>query len=160
MIEIGPTGKLIQGHLYDVNRKSFEQVLTNFDSKLYLVWNAAKRRGLGCWELRRQPETKTQIPQGLVPGGTISTLEYVENDLVNHVYDIPFLNYQVLDRLKKFDMWADANWVENFVNEEQAAKEAAQTRARADMRYNLKQDRKTFRVFKEMVASGVNPALI
>lgn len=159
-LKVGPTGKLIKGHLYDVNRKSLEVALKNFDPFLYLVWNPMKRRGLGCWELRRRAEKKTLVHQGEHAGHNFFSLEAVEIDHVNHVYDLPFLSYDVLDKLKAFDMWADKYWVKNFESEEQAREDAIRARARSEMRYNLKQDRSTFRVFKDMVASGVNPALL
>lgn len=158
--QVGPTGALLQGHLYDVNKYSFERAAQEYDSQLYLAWNSSKRRGLGCWELRRRPDKKTAVYQGHVDECPFFLVEPVENAIIHHVMDIPFLSYGALERLKTMDAWQDKYWVSNLEYDEKKHTTQMEKLRQSELRYNLKQDRSTFKVFKEMVASGTNPALI
>lgn len=158
--QVGPTGKLIKGHLYDVNKHAFLRAAQAYDPLLYLAWNSEKRRGLGCWELWRRPEKLTATFAGEHAGVTYLHLKYVPDPLINHVMDIDFLSYSKIAKLKSMDTWGTANWVDELEYQERKHKEVLQEKTQREMRYSIKQDRRTFKVFKEMVASGTNPALL
>lgn len=154
--KVGPTGNLLKGHLYDVNKYSLERALKAYDSQLYLYWEPTKRKGLGCWEVRRRPDLKTAIPVG----DEFYLLDYIENPLIHHVLDVPFLNYQVLDRIKHMDAWNDKNWVDTFEEKETKEKERLRAVYRNDLRYALRDIRKPMARFKQLINEGLNPALI
>lgn len=154
--KVGPTGKLIQGHIFDVNRDSFKRALNRVSPDLYLTWNSRKRRGLGCWEIRCRP-LKTWEHMATYKGAEIYSLEMVENDILHHVKDVPFLTYEALNIV---DLRDKKDWVRNYEYKEREKLEATKAKLKAERAYALKQDRKIFKDFKEMVNSGVNPALL
>jgi hypothetical protein len=63
-----PLGKLIEGHVLDVNKRGFERVLRDLDDRLYVRWNPRKIKGHGCWEIRRAPGVYTAIHQATYQG--------------------------------------------------------------------------------------------
>lgn len=180
---MGPTGGLCKGHVLDVSEKPFVQRLKDYDAQLYVKWNPKKLRGWGCWEIRRKPEEKTAkysqrhelLPTGFMKYGvqgdvyefngfTIVYPKYHELDLINHVLDVAFLNYSVIDKLKKMDMWNQKNMGykgKNF-NKEAEYLEAKhldkiEDEALKELDYGMKQHKAEIRDFKEYVASGNNP---
>src|SRR6185369_13350161 len=99
-----PTGSLIIGNTGDCNKGFLERCLKYYDQQLYIKWNPKKRGGWGMWEVRRRPETATNVFQGKLEDGTnVYTYEYKELDLVNHVLDVPVLHYNVLGKIKSMD---------------------------------------------------------
>lgn len=154
--KVGPTGSLIEGHLFDVSKASFEDALKRIDRDLYLNWNPRKRRGLGCWEIRCRPD-KIWVHQGDHEGTQIYALEGVENDLIHHVKDVPFLTYSALNLTPLRDR---KNWVRDYEDKERKFIESKTKIIKEDLQYGLKQDRQVYKVFKDLVASGVNPALL
>ena len=109
-IWVNPTGSTIRGHVLDSALKPLEQRLKDYDPQLYIKWNPKKLHGWGCWELRRKPEQKTVRPEDVVvfQGNTFVCPKYHELNLVDHVMDIPFLNYSIVKKLEKMDTWSSS----------------------------------------------------
>lgn len=165
-IKTAPTGNLITGHVLDANPKGLEQALKLYDSQLYLKWNSKKLRGWGCWEVRYKPELKSvRLEDTIVwQGNTISVPKYHELDLINHVMDVPFVNYSVLEKIKKMDMWTKdelGHKGKNLTNvlhyNEAKHLEKVEDKALKELDYNLKQHKSEIRWFKDYVNAGQNP---
>lgn len=166
MIKVGPVGPVVRGNILDCAQKPFEEALRLYDPQLYVVWNGKKLRKHGCWEIRRKPEEKTVrvTDVEVFEGNTIVFPKYHELNIVNHVLDLAYLNYNAIEKLKKMDMWTHketghrgknltnvleynhAKWLEKI--DEQSADE---------LQYNLKQLKSEIRYFKDHVNSGGNP---
>lgn len=171
------TGKLIQGSILDCNPKYLERALRDYDKQLYLKWNPLKTAhpdgsiekmpppgphwrgyGVGVWEVRRQPNTKTMVPWSEVKGECVFfELKYKESDVLNHVMDVPVLNYSILDRIKEMDCWNTKNYVDDLEYREDQAKDKEYTKNRAELRYQIKHHRSAFKDFQEQIRSGRNP---
>lgn len=158
--KVGPTGALVQGDVLDVNKHSLELKLKEFDPQLYLKWNPKKRRGMGIWELRRKPEKKTAIYVGEYSGIKLFNVDYLESDLVHHVKDLEYLDYSILNWLKKADTWTIKDYTKNLEQEESDFKDKYLNRAREERLYMMKQERKALNEYKEKILSGVNPNLL
>lgn len=156
MITHAPMGKLIKGHVLDCSVRGITRSLQDYDKQLYVIWNPDKLRGHGCWEIRRRPNQLTRIETD----HGFYLLEYIENDLENHVLDCGFLNYDAVRKIKSMDTWADPNWITNLEREEAEHRDKQNKKAREEMRYAIRYDKKMYREFKEMLASGLNPNLI
>lgn len=169
MIKIGPTGRTIQGTVYDCNKTSVEKAIQNYDALLYIKWNPTKNYGMGCWELRRRPEQKSIIDTVEYEGTKFHVIEYKELDIVNHVFDLPVLGYHILERLRKSDVWAKADY--DGVNQGKLTRlldrvEETRLKVREDYTkklednalYELKQDRALMNGYREAILSGQNPA--
>src|SRR5271166_2931566 len=118
-IYINGESKLIKGHVLDVSAVPLLAALRRYDPQLYLKWNAKKRAGRGCWELRRNPELKSarvgrkvESPRGPVripgdiyefQGYTLCVPKYNETHFENHVKDFDYLTYGMLDWISKHD---------------------------------------------------------
>jgi hypothetical protein len=158
---IRPTGRLIVGNVLDCNKDALERSLKFYDPQLYLKWNHKKRGGWGKWEIRRRPDHKSKVYQGHLNGAALYTTEYVEKDIVNHVLDLDVLQYSALERIKQMDSWSDKrNWVDKFEYDEARLKEQHDKRVREELRYNLKQHKREWREFAQLVSQGVNPGRI
>lgn len=182
-IQLGMTGKLIKGHVLDSSPKYVERALKAYDPQLYVAWNSKKAYGHGVWEVRWKPEMKTvkksKAPEILQTGKiapavqgdtfdwfnyTIVWPKYHENNFNNHVMDVPFMNYSVLERIKAMDMWSKDNvgYKGQHLTKELAYKEAKflekeEDNAWKDLEYNLKQHKSEIRWFKDFVLDGGNP---
>lgn len=157
----GPTGRIIRGHVLDVNEKAFVGTLQFYDPQLYVKWNPTKLRGWGCWEVRRRPDMK--LPVDVVPIGedaSIVRLEYKEFDIVNHVLDAAFLNYDIMRKLREMDTWNKGHDIHDmdYINEQRAAELKQQQKE--DLKYLFKENKNMFRYLKDLVKSGHNPARI
>jgi len=150
-----PLGKLIKGHVLDVNVNRFTETLKHYDNQLYVKWNPKKIRGHGCWEIRRHPNKKTATPVATYKGMTIQKVEYKENDLVHHVLDCAFLNYDALRRIKEMDAWSDKYWVDNLEKNEVASKQKHELKQLEEFRYTLKQHKSLASDLYEAVRSGI-----
>lgn len=155
------TGNLIEGHLYDVDRSAFEAALKAYDSELFLQWNPAKRRGLGCWEVWRKPVRKTEEFQAEYEGSPLYTVEEPLSDFTDHVKDLPFLNFHFFKRLKEMDVWRNyghkgRDFGRDLESREEQEQNAILAKNQADLKYKLRHDRKLFRKLREMALSGVN----
>jgi hypothetical protein len=160
-IEIGPTGRICRGHVLDIGKDTLEARLRGYDPLLYLAWNPKKRRGYGCWEVRRRPDKMTATPWAeLENGQIIFKLDYVENNLIHHVMDADILSHDVMSRLAEMDMWKYADAVGEAEYRGQQREERLTAEAHAESMYVAKQHRRQIQEIKELILSGVNPARI
>lgn len=162
-IWVGPSGNICAGHVLDVRKGPFERALKDYDSQLYVKWNPKKLKGWGCWEIRRRPNLKSIVEVVEFEGKTYTRLEYRENNLIHHVLDCAFLNYDQLNKIQRIDTWKKSDG-KNFVDDletqerEYVAKKTAEAKAsRQDAAKHYKREIKDL---KELVQSGMNPALI
>lgn len=164
LISMAPTGKIITGHVLDVAKKPLEEKLKDYDKNLYLKWNPKKLRGHGCWEVRRRPEMKQVVDIVPLPDGSgeIVKIDYHELDIINHVMDVAFLNYDILNKLKAMDTWnTNRNYfVDQLESRERENVEKKRQAARERMRLHAREYKREIRDFKEMLLSGLNPAEI
>lgn len=154
---ISKLGKVVEGHVLDVNKKHFLEKLQQYDPLLYVKWNSEKNQGNGCWEIRRRPSKLTPIYEGEWQGQKLFRLEYVEQDLIHHVLDVQFLNYNVLNKLKEMDTWTSKTWVEDLDYEAERLKDKQETREREHWRSVIRDNRKYFKDLQEQVKSGYDP---
>lgn len=158
---VGTTGNLITGHVLDCNKTNIEQQLKRYDEQLYIKWNSRKLKGWGCWELRRRPEKKTVKEVVIFGGNTIVNLDYIENGFVSHLLDLPFLNYSLIEKVRKMDTWMKSYYGKNWVNtyESKLDENEVKTKQKAtdEMRYNFKQMKTQIKDFREYILSGNDP---
>jgi hypothetical protein len=159
-IWVGPVGQVCTGNVLDVGKGPFERALKDYDSLLYVKWNPKKLRGHGCWEIRRRPEMKSVVEVVPFQGNTLVRIEYVEYDVVNHVLDCAFLNYDQLRKLKEMDLFTKHNLkylVDNIESSEAAHREAIDKKRLEERKMLSKEFKREIRDFKDLVASGHNP---
>lgn len=159
-----PTGRLIKGHLLDVDEKKFNEALRAYDPCLYTEWNPKKLHGWGCWEIRRRPEFKTVVETAKFEDATVVRVEYLEHNWLHHVLDAAYLNYDAIRRLKEMDAWEnekhqlyDLDTLEQREEQEQAKIRA---KSREEMTYMVKEYRSAFTDYMNLVRKGVNPARV
>jgi hypothetical protein len=157
---LAPTGKIVKGHVLDVNKAALERKLQDYDNLLYVKWNPNKRSGHGCWEVRRRPTEKTAMDKGTFGGVHFIALEDFELDIVHHVLDVPFLNYDAVAKVKSMDTWGTKDWVSELDYKRSKYEENIQAKAKDDLRYSAKEYKKEIREFRELLLSGMNPASI
>lgn len=157
---IAPTGGLIVGSVRDCNKRVLEKLLRDYDSQLYIKWNAKKRGGWGCWEIRRKPNYLTPVYQGQFNDQPIYTMERKELDLVAHVLDLNYLSYEVMGKIKSMDAWGTQHWAaqQDYLAAKQ--REVVEKQARDELRYNIKQHKREWRELAALVSQGINPASI
>lgn len=164
-----PTGNVITGHVLDCAVGPLEKALRDHDAQLYVKWNPRKLHGWGVWEVRRRPESKSVREEDIVvwKGNTFVFPKYHEVSIVNHVVDVPYLNYSVVSKVKGMDTWAKEQFGykgKNFAREveylEAKYDESVDEKSMLERDYNLKQMRSEIRDLKEFVLSGGNPARI
>jgi hypothetical protein len=156
-IKTGATGRLIEGHVLDVAKTPFEEKLRDYDSLLYVKWNAAKYKGWGCWEVRRRPATKQIVDYAEYESNLYLRLEYREVDFVNHVLDAPYLNYQIIEKIQSMDTWKQGHWIRDIDYTEAKFNEEHEAKVKREMTYSMKQHKKELRDFREYILSGHNP---
>lgn len=150
-----PLGKLIAGHVLDVNKKKFTEALQHYDKQLYVKWNPRKIRGHGCWEIRRKPAKKTILYKGSWNGMNFyepTTLEF--ND-IHHVLDCAFLNYDAIRKLKEMDTWDTKNFSATLEQREADAQAKIQAKLLDEMKYTIKQHKSMAGDLYEALRSGV-----
>lgn len=152
------TGHIVIGHVLDCNKKHLEKALKDYDRQLYLKWNPDKDSGRGLWEVRRKPDHMTAVPKWEYGDIIVFELQYVENDLVHHVMDVPYLNYQILTRIREMDAWNTKNWAAELDYRADKARDKAFDENRENLRYAIKQHRRAFEDLREHIRSGKNPA--
>jgi len=166
-IEVGPTGSLVQGHLFDTDKVELERQLKRYDEQLYLKWDATRYGGYGTWQLRRRPKYKSIVDSTQLGGCGIHRLEYKEIDIENHVWDLPALSDSLLDRVKACDIWDQTDYqgkshrIEEFTATMEQRffdhKHETQQKQHTDMMYGIMQDRAVMKDFQERIVSGVDP---
>jgi hypothetical protein len=165
MIKVGPTGKTVKGHVLDVSYKPFVQTLKAYDPYLYVTWNSQKLKGWGCYEIRRAPEVNSVAEIYELKDCTVVRLEPCEVNIVNHVLDCAFLNYDQLRRIKDMDVWklgptkerAAQSFLNNIDYKEDKAAKIGMEKARSAARYATKHFKRELSNLKEEVRSGWNP---
>lgn len=160
-LSTGKTGNTITGSIFDVALSPLLRQLRDYDPQLYVKWNAKKRGGIGCWEVRRKPDYKTVKETFRFQGNTFHVFEYNENNFENHVMDVSNLDYRILPKIKRMDVWAKSYRGKNFVDDIEAAeKEFEEKEAlKADdvRQYMIRDNRRQMNEFKEYVLSGGDP---
>lgn len=156
-IELGPTGHVVEGSIFDVNKKHLERLLKNYDKQLYLKWNPTKNKGMGIWELRRKSDFKVISFQGNLNGSPLYSIDYKEDSFNNHVKDFDILRYDIIDWLKKHDVWENKDIFEKADDALKAKEEAAEKRKWDNIRASIREDKKYWGEFKDYVTSGYNP---
>lgn len=159
---MGPTGKLIKGHVLDVAVKPFEEAIrfTLSDPYLYVRWNPKKMHGWGCWEIRRRPEFNSALDVAELDGQLIFKVGPKEYDLVHHVLDCAFLNYDAIRKLQKMDTWqhGDAGQYQDKIdrltrNRDQRDRE----NRKKELAYAARHYKAEVQAFKDAIRDGVNP---
>lgn len=156
-VEIKNLGKCVQGHVLDITRKHFDRSLKNYDRLLYTKWNWRKNGGNGCWEVRRRPEKPYALYEGQYQGVKLFTVEYIETDAINHVLDVPFLNYAALERVKEMDAWVVDNYLDTIEYAAEKQRSHLEQQNRDELRYQIKHHRKAFSILQEEMQGGRNP---
>jgi hypothetical protein len=163
-ISLGPTGNIIRGHVLDCSKVPLERKLRELDSNLYVKWNPRKLKGFGTWEIRRRPELKTAKDFAIYKGDCYTLVDYVENDMENHILDVPFLNYGVITKLESMDTWSVSRNTDVFAAAMESRAASAQQKidenAKSERRYELKQQRSMIRDLMDYTLSGGDPSEI
>ena len=163
---MGPSGKVITGSVLDVNVKGFKEALKHFDSALYVKWNPKKLKGWGCWEIRIKPQKPYAIYHGEYKGVHLTELKYLETDIMNHVLDCAYLNYDAIRKLKTMDVAnkiaskgckSYGEYVEKMEDEIEARLAA---KRKEDLKYNISQHKSMAHDFREAIRSGIHPAQV
>lgn len=158
MIQVSNISKIVHGHVLDVKKDSLERSLKNYDKQLYLKWNPDKNKGHGLWEIRRIPNQKTAVPKTEFQGRVWFELEYVEDDFTNHILDVPYLNYGVLNKLYDMDTWRYQSWIDEMDYQAKRKQENEISRLDSERKELIRENRKYFAELREAVRSGYNPA--
>ena len=161
---LGPTGKVSQGHVLDCAMGPLKEKLRDLDEQLYIKWNPKKLKGWGLWEVRRRPNYKMVKETVEFGGNTYHQIDYIENNFEHHILDVPFLNYDIITKLKQIDTWANSDKGRNF-NDQMDSKaasfeEAGKAKALAERQYELKQQKSMVRDLMDYTLGGGDPSLI
>lgn len=162
-ILMGPTGSIIKGHVLDVNVDKFNEALRVYDPQLYTKWNPKKLGKHGCWEIRRRPEFNTALDVCEFEGNLIFKVGPYENDLVHHVLDCAFLNYDQIRKLKEMDTWqygSASQWQDARERRSRDVREKAMLHGMKLRREASRTFKNEIRAFKQFVRDGGNPHLI
>ena len=164
-LAMGPTGKLIRGHVLDVAVRPFTETLrfTLNDPYLYVKWNPQKMRGWGCWEIRRAPEFNSALDVAELNGNLIFKVGPKEYDLVHHVLDCAFLNYDAIRKLKEMDTWrwgSSSEYQDEVERQTATRKQRDAERRKKELSYMAKYYKQEIRGFQEAIRDGVNPHAI
>ena len=152
----GPTGKLVQGHVMDVDVKAFNRALRELDKRLYTRWNPDKLRGWGCWEIRMRPRKKSALYMGSYEGKAIWMLEELEVNAVHHVLDCAFLNYDAIRKLKEMDTYDKKHFIHDLEYLEQQSANEANAKAHAERKYEMNYYKTAIKDLYSRVRSGEN----
>lgn len=157
---MGPHGNLIKGHVLDVNEKRFNEALRFYDKQLYTKWNPHKLRGHGCWEIRRRPEFNSALDITEYEGNTIFLVGPKEYDLVHHVLDCAFLNYDALRKLQEIDCWQYGNssqYQDEVARRTRDRREREQQNAIKERSAMVRHYKREIKGFMEAIRGGTNP---
>lgn len=160
MITHAPVGRLVKGHVLDVNKKAFERALQAYDHLLYVKWNPNKLRGWGCWEIRRRPQEKSVVARYEFEGNVYTKVDFKEHEDFNHVLDCAFLNYDALRKLKSMDMFNKEHWLWDADYHQAKLLEKEEEKSIETLKYLARYNKRVFREFMNLVQKGMNPAQI
>lgn len=155
-IWVGPVGKVVKGHVLDVNVKAFGQALKELDKRLYVRWNPEKIKNHGCWEIRISPSKPVALHMGTWQGTDFYSLEYIEQNTIHHILDCAFLNYDALRKLKEMDTANPKHFIHSLEYDEQVRTNERYQRARDERTYAIKQNRTAIKELYERARSGEN----
>lgn len=169
-ITLGPAGAIIRGNVLDANQKTLDDKLRDIDSQLYTAWDPTGLRGHGVWHLRRRPETKSVYDYGVYAGNTYCRMEYIENG-INHIKDMAFLDYRILDWVKSADLWTNHGLsgnnpgkLEHFKNAIERAEKEHKAKKKQDskdrLKYEIMQTRSAVTDLRNRINAGVDPNLL
>ena len=164
-LAMGPTGKLIRGHVLDVSIKPFEEAMrfTLCDPYLYVKWNPKKMRGWGAWEIRRRPEFNSALDIAEFDGNLIFKVGPKEYDLVHHVLDCAYLNYDAIRKLKEMDTFqhGTATQYQDEIERRTRTRQQRELEQREkDLSYMVKHYKTEIHAFQDALRDGVNPHAI
>lgn len=154
-----PTGFLVEGHIFDVDKESFTAALHEIDPLLYVKWNPYKCKGYGCWEIRRKPAQPILVDTTNVATDHLLIFDTQENSVVHHVLDCAFLNYDQIRKVKSMDTAGQdfGAWLDN---KEAEYREEAAERGKRAIADTVSQFRKELTDLQEAVKNGANLAEI
>lgn len=162
-VRVGPVGRISKGNVLDCNPKSFERALKNYDPQLYIRWNPKKLKGHGCWEIRRRPEFNSTLDVAELGEHPVLLIGPYEIDLVHHVMDCAFLNYDQLRKLKEMDtrQYGDAKqWQDLVARKTEERRELEKSQGMQRRREAIRTFRKQINAFREYILNGGNPHMI
>lgn len=165
-ITMGPSGQLITGNVLDVSIRHFKEALHYFDSSLYVKWNPKKLKGWGCWEIRIKPHLPYAVYQGSWKGINFYEIKRLETDIMNHVLDCAYLNYDAIRKLKTMDVQTKLasagckTYGEYIEKMEAEVQEKIREKSREDLKYNISQNKSMAHDFREAIRSGIHPAQV
>jgi len=162
-IEMAPAGRLVEGHVLDCNRKTFEKALRAYDPMLYVKWNPKKLGKHGCWEIRRRPEFNSALDIAELGDINIVKVGPYEIDLVHHVLDCAFLNYDQLRKIQEMDtkQYGDAKqWQDTIERKSRDRQELEKSKGMQRRREAIRTFRKQINAFREYILNGGNPHMI
>lgn len=158
-----PTGNLIKGHVLDVNEALFNEALRFYDKQLYTKWNPNKLHGWGCWEIRRRPEFNTALDVAEFEGNLIFKVGPKEYDMVHHVLDCSFLNYDAIRKLREIDCWqygTAEQYQDEVARRTRDRREKEQLAVQKERTYMVRHYKSEIRSFMEAIKGGANPYAI
>jgi hypothetical protein len=161
---MGPTGAVVQGHVLDSARAPLERKMREIEPRLYLKWNPKKLKKWGLWEVRMRPEEKCVKDIAKVGDTHYLLVDYVEDNFANHIMDVPFLNYDIIEKLKKMDTWQHSyrgqNYLADMDSREASYKEKTEAKVKEERKYELKQQKTAIRDLMNYTLSGGDPSRI
>ncbi len=160
-----PTGRAIKGHVLDVSVRPFVQAMrfSLCDPYLYVKWNPEKMRGWGCWEIRRAPQFNSALDIAEFDEKLIFKVGPKEYDLVHHVLDCAFLNYDAIRKLKEMDTWqhgTTAQYLDKQESMTDARLERQVQQRQKEVAYAAKHYKAEIKAFQDALRDGVNPHAI
>ncbi len=161
--QVAPTGKLVQGTVFDGPVAPLKRALADHDSQLYLKWNTKKLGGMGVWELRRRPDSKQVVESVSFQGNTISVVDYKELPIVAHVKDFPCITERIYEWVKANDVYQDKfgikgnRWAAELEYQSGQRLNREAEHAEKERDYAIRQHKSLIREYKEYVLSGHNP---
>ena len=161
---LAPSGNVIRGHVLDCSVAGLTRALKDLDSTLYVKWNPKKLKKWGLWEVRRRPEYKSVKDIIEFNGATYAVVDYVENNFENHIIDVPFLNYSLIEKLKSMDTWAMSPRGRQYLDDMESRRasfvERENEKAMQERNYELRQRKTQIRELMDYTLSGGDPSRI
>lgn len=145
------------GSVMDCDRKNFERLLKDYSESLYVGWNPMKRDGRGCWEVWHRPSKKTARVAYDSSDFAIITTEYVVSDFEHHVYDLDFLHYSFIEKLRRMDMWANRQFIQQMDERLKEDQDKLDRAEEESIKYASKHYKAEFKKMHEAVQAGINP---
>jgi hypothetical protein len=157
-------GFVVRGSIFDCDQKYFDRVLKTYFKELYFGWNPFKNNGQGVWEVWQRPLTKTAVLQAECKSYSIVELRdlptkdnYAVYDMSYHVYDLPYLTPEFVNKLREMDAWENQRFFQD-ADDEQDEMEARNDRAEEEsIKYAVRHHKSLFGKLKQYAQDGYNP---